>query len=180
MRAQQRAQQRAEAELERAVAEERAAEEHARMVAQREYEAMISGPDVYARDAIEEFETLSPVEILQRHMDQHAEDNENMGASPDESQNSNPSSTVITSYPRTLPGSPFSIEEPPSHTEGETIGTIAVSPISSYSDVEYSNSSEHPNRTITITECTDSVGNENETSPRPSGPSFPRDDNAPR
>lgn len=163
-------------------------ERHARLIGEREVAATRRRPQTaYARDAIEEFETLSPVEILQRTIDQRARDideqlgiesrAENVSDSPDESQNSNPSS-VITSYQRTLHGSPFSVEEPPSHA-GETVGTITVSPISTYSDVEYSNSSEHPSRTLTITECTESVS-ENETSPRPPAPTFPPDDEAPR
>lgn len=134
-----------------------------------------------ARRAIAQFENLSPVEILHRSIAQRRAEVESRvtgrrSASSDESQNSNPS-TVITSYPRTLQESPFSVEEPESQTEGETVGTITVTPI--YSD--YSNSAEHPNRTITITECTESVSteNDNDTSSRTSGPIFPPDDATP-
>lgn len=144
---------------------------------------------MYARTAIAQFETLSPVEILQRSIDQRRAELslenriENMSASSDESQNSNPS-TVITSYPRTLPESPFSVEEPESQTEeGETIGTITVTPVPvSYSDAEYTNSTEHPNRTVTITECTESVSteNDNDTSVRTPSQSFPPDDTTSR
>lgn len=143
--------------------------------------------NMFARSAIAQFETLSPVEILQRSIDQRRAELslenriENMSASSDESQNSNPS--VITSYPRTLPESPFSVEEPESQPEGETIGTITVTPVPvTYSDVEYTNTSEHPNRTVTITECTESVSteNDNDTSARTPGQTFPPDDTTSR
>lgn len=66
------------------------------------------------------------------------------------------------SYGETSQGNTLT-EEYSDLRDSEVIGTISVNPIvSSYSDIEYSNSAELSNRTVTITECTESASIPNE------------------
>lgn len=117
-----------------------------------------------------EFQNLSPVEILQRSIDlRRAELNrecrtENITTSLGGSQNMNPSPTVIqTNYQETAQEIHLTEDTLPQREGGVGSATVEVNPIvTTYSDTEYSNSPEQTNRTVTITECTESASTTNE------------------